>query len=146
MMDYKRVKRVLAKFSLSDISRIIFCSIHSFFAQGNYLSFCCFNQRFSPSCFLTMVMVDVVIVTLCPKYTLLAVYSHHQALLCYPLTCYKSASLPGLLHSRESMCWQLFQQPAENTDCTFKLLNCFCLGIWPFSCSCRKYSYTMYFQ
>lgn len=100
MMDYKRVKWVLAKFSLSDISRIIFCSIHSFFAQGNYLSFCCFNQRFSPSCFLTMVMVDVVIVTLCPKYTLLAAYSHHQALLCYPLTCYKSASLPFTLKGK----------------------------------------------
>lgn len=58
MIDYERVKWVLAKFCLSSISGIIFCSIHSCFPQGSYLSFCCFSQRFSPSCFLAVVMVE----------------------------------------------------------------------------------------
>lgn len=82
----------------------------------------------------------------CPKYALLPVNSHPWALLCCPFKRYKRASLPGVLQSQESMCWQLFQYSDKNINHSLKCLNYFCLGMLPCPCSCRSYICAVYLQ
>lgn len=136
---------MLAKFCLSGISGIIFCSGNSCFPQGIICPFAASAKDFSPSCFLTVVMVEGTIVTLSKIHPLGCMFPTSPPLRC-PLKWCNRASRPAVLHSQESMCWQLFQQPAENINRSLKLLNCFCLGILPFTCCCRLYSCAMYLQ